>query len=286
MNGHFDLYKGPLDGMYDLFDGVLPDGFYFIRDNHLDDRDDHHGNRGHHLPPTQIDATLDPTATDGNGHTLNGTGNPDTGFILQDAGHIEVGQNIHYRTGDTIQPSAVEHNGTLDFNGPAGPQVVDPAHDVSSANANRGAVSFDWSFDTAAHGGSETQQQFLSSGGTEQIKLDLDPGAGDNFLILDAKYDPLHNPNGSHVVWVADNNAFATEGIHQGQMVVADDGGNAFTTQNSTNLAFFQSLIDVDPHHPGTQVGGISPAGQYDFETIVTDHHQTVADVHSHIILA
>lgn len=241
------------------------------------------------LPDTQLNASLDvATATDGNGHALFGSGNPATGWQVQEAGHNEVGMHIHYRQGDTILPDAVKPNGVLVYHGPDGAQVADPAHHVPAANANRAAVNFDWSFDTGANGpGGQTQQQFLANGGTEQIKIDLDPGAGFKWLWLDAKYDPAHNPNGSHVVWTAHNNTFAAQGIHQGDILVADDAGNTFATQNSTNLAFFNSLIDHDSHVPGIQGGSIAPAGTYDFELIMTNaHHQTIADVHSQIILA
>jgi hypothetical protein len=57
--------------------------------------------------------------------------------------------------------------------------------------------------------------------------------------------------------------------------------------QNSQNLAFYQSLIDVDPHHHGVQTGPISPVGTYDIqEQIVAPHHDVLADIHSVLLLA
>jgi len=249
-------------------------------ERHDDDDDDHdqNGDHGHNLPPVKINARLDPSAEKANGDALFGSGNPGKGWLVEDNGHFEVGQMHNFRTGDTIQPFAVDH-GVFIFNGPAGQQVVDPSHNVSAAQANRGAVNEAWSFDTGAHGpGGLTQQQFLASGGKEEVKIDLDPSAGFKWLTLDAKYDPIHNPGGSHVVWETHDNTFFAKGT----IVVSDDAGNAFTTQNSTNLAFFQSLIDVDPHHKGIQTGGVSPTGTYDFETSVTDsHNHVILDVHS-----
>jgi len=265
----------------DLFDALSQDGFNFVDQNDQD-------NGGHgHLPPTQLNATLDPTATDGHGHILSGTGIPATGWEKEDAGHNELATQISFRTGDFIQPSAVEHNGTLDFTGRAGTQIVDPAHNVGTANANRGAMAESWSFDTGANGaGGQTQQQFLASGGHEEIKIDLDPGAGFKFLTLTAVYDPVHNPTGSHVVWEAADNAWAAQGIAKGQIVVADDGGNATTTQNTTNLAFFNPLIDHDPHTPGIQGGAIAPAGDYEFNVTMTDNHgHQIASIHNDLHL-
>src|SRR5947199_5058159 len=131
-----------------------------------DDNDGH--DHGHNLPPVKIDAALDATAEKANGEALFGSGNPGNGWLVEDNGHFEVGQMHNFRTGDTIQPFAVDH-GVFIFNGPAGAQVVDPAHNVSAARADRGAVSEAWSFDTGAHGpGGMTPQQFLASGGKEE----------------------------------------------------------------------------------------------------------------------
>jgi hypothetical protein len=239
------------------------------------------------VPATQLNATLDPTATDGSHHALTGTGISDAGWQVQEVGHNEVAINIGYRTGGFIQPTAVEHNGDLDFTGRAGAQVIDLAHNVSTARADRGAMAEGWSFDTGANGpGGMTQQQFLASGGHEQIKIDLDPGAGFKWLTLDAKYDPVHNPGGSHIVWSAHDNTFAAQGVHQGDIVIADDGGNAFTTQNTTNLAFFNNQIDHDPHTAGIQSGGIAPAGHYEFDVSMTDaHNHTIASIHADLHL-
>jgi hypothetical protein len=58
-----------------------------------------------------------------------------------------------------------------------------------------------------------------------------------------------------------------------GTVVIGDDGGNQYVTQNSENLAFYQALIDTDPHTPGIQPGGISPPGQYDLVFEMIDHN-------------
>lgn len=226
-------------------------------------------------PAIQQNAAVDSTATDGHGHLLTGSGVPATGLQVTEQGHNELAIYMGYRTGDFIQPASVSPDGDLLFNGRAGAQVIDPAHNVTVARADRGAMAEGWSFDTGANGpGGMTQQQFLAAGGQEIIKIDLDPGAGEKNLILKAVYDAVHNPGGSHIVWQAADNTFAAQGIHQGDILVADDGGNQYTTQNTTNLAFFNNLIDHNPNQAGIQSGPIAPAGDYGFEveTVGTNH--------------
>ncbi len=237
---------------------------FFFDFNHFDHHDHHD-----HLPPTLLDATVADNATDGNGHILNGGGNPADGWEIQNNGDFQIATDVHYRQGDTVQPVAATDAGLLVYSMPAGPQVVDAVHNVPTANANRAATSFDWSFDTGTH---QTIQQFLASGGEFIVKIDLDPTQHDNPLTLHAVYDPSINTGGSHVVWEDSHN----------NVLIGDDGGNDFVTQNSQNLAFYQSLIDVDPHTHGIQTGPVGPDGIFDIEEqIVAPHHQVLADVHS-----
>jgi hypothetical protein len=183
------------------------------RHSHQDHDDDGHGNDDD-LPLTFLNATLDASATDGNGHTLNGSGNPASGWETQTDGSFQLGTDVHYRQGDTVQPVAVDGDGTLIYQMPGGPQVADPAHGVPGANANRAATSFDFSFDTGVGPGPhQTIQQFLASGGEFIYKIDLDPGQDNDPLVLHAVYDPVHNTGGSHVVW---------EDLHN-NIVIADE---------------------------------------------------------------
>lgn len=241
------------------------------------DADDYQPHWGE-LPLTFLNATLDVTATDGNGHTLNGSGNPASGWEIQNNGSFQLGTDVHYRQGATVQPVAVTDDGHLVYQMPAGSQVVDPAHGVPVANANRAAASFDFSFDTGVGSGThQTIEQFLASGGQFIFKIDLDPGAGNKPLVLHAVYDPTINTGGSHVVWEDRHN----------NVVIADDAGNDYVTQNSQNYAFYQSLIDVDPNTHGIQTGPVGAAGIFEIEEqIIGPHHQIIADIHStlHIV--
>jgi hypothetical protein len=219
-----------------------------------------------------LNATLAYNATKGDGTILNGSGNPADGWAIQNKGAFQLAATIHYRQGDTVQPVATSEDGYLIYSMPAGSQVVDPAHGVPVANANRAAASFDWSFDTDVTGGSsQTIQQFLSTGGQFIVKIDLDPTQDNDPLVLHAVYDPTLNTGGSHVVWMDKHN----------NVIIADDGGNAYVTQNSQNYAFYQSLIDTDPNTPGIQTGPVGVEGVFDIEEqIIAPHHKVIADIH------
>jgi len=235
------------------------------------------------LPPTQLNATLDLSSTDGSGHWKVGSGIPSNGVIKQNVGSFENAEMFTYRTGNTIQAGSVNADGSFNFYGPAGSQVVDLAHGVSAANANRGAIAIGFSFDTDTIGpGGMTQQQLLAAGGKELVRIDLDPGVGVKYLTMEAKYDPAHATGSSPVVLVAADNMF----FPKGTILVNDNGGDASSFQNFTNLAFFNSLIDHDPNMPGVQGGAIAPAGNYVIETIIIDpNHKVVSDITSHLIL-
>ncbi len=229
-------------------------------------------------PPTQLDATVDVTATDGSGHVLSGSGNPADGWEIQNNDSFQLATDVHYRQGDTVQPAAVDDDGVLIYNMPAGPQVADAAHGVPVDNPNRAAASFDYSFDTGVGPGPhQTIEDFLGSGGEFVFKIDLDPSQHNDPLVLHAVYDASINTGGSHVVW---------EDAHN-HVVIADDAGTDYVTQNSQNYAFYQSLIDTDPHTHGIQTGPVGVAGTFDIEEqIIASHHQLVADIHSALILA
>ncbi|MDI1345583.1 MAG: hypothetical protein PSV22_15990 [Pseudolabrys sp.] len=276
------IQTGPIGpaGLFDIEEQIVSPHHQVIADIHseLDIGGVALPNERHDVPVTFLGATLDVTATDGHGHTLNGAGNPAAGWETQTDGAFQLGTDVHYRQGDTVQPVAVNDDGVLIYNMPAGAQVVDADHGVSTANANRAATSFDFSFDTGVGPGShQTIQQFLMSGGQFIFKIDLDPTQDNDPLTLHAVYDTVHNTGGSHVVWQDSHN----------NIVIGDDGGNQYVTQNSQNLAFYQNLIDVDPHTHGIQTGPIGATGTYDIEAqIVSAHHEVIADIHSALVIA
>jgi hypothetical protein len=208
---------------------------------------------------------LNANATDGNGHVLQGTGNPSTNWEIQTNGNFQLGTSVHYRFGDQVMPVGSD-DGTLIYNVPAGPQVVDPTHHVPTAAANRNTVNWDYSFSTSNGTNGESLQGFLTHG-QMLIQIDTDPGKGTNFLTLHAVYDPALNSastRSSGIVW--EDNA--------GHVIIGDDQGNANVTQNSQNPAFYASLIDTNPTQPGIQPpsNGIAPPGQYDLVFEMIDH--------------
>ena len=120
-----------------------------------------------------------------------------------------------------------------------------------------------------------TIQQFLNSGGQFIFKIDLDPTDHNDPLVLHAVYDPTLNTGGSHVVWEDSHN----------NVIIADDAGNEYVTQNSQNYAFYNALIDTDPNTPGIQPSATAgPAGVFTIEEqIIAPHHQVIADIRSEL---
>jgi len=238
----------------------LADDLLGNNDNGNDGDNGRHGD--HHVPAVQ-QGNLAPIATLGN-DAIFGAGNPASNWEVQNNGFFQLGTNVHYRTGDQIFPVGND-NGTLLYNAPAGPQVADPAHNVSQGQANRGATSWDYSYatgDGAGHG--ETIQSFLTHG-QMLLQIDLDPGKGTNYLDLHAVYDPSKNDassKSSGIVWEDKS----------GNVIISDDQGNAFVTQNSRNYAFYAPFIDTDPKQKGIQPGGVSPPGQFDVVFTMVDH--------------
>jgi hypothetical protein len=275
---HDQAQIGPA-GLFDIEEQIIAPHDHVVADVHslLDIGTVPLPTEHHEPPPTMLNATLDVGATDGHGHTLNGSGNPAAGWETQTSGSFQLGSDIHYRQGDTAQPVAVDDHGVLIYHMPKGAQVADPSHGVSNPNSTHAATNFDFSFDTGVGSGQhQTIQDFLASGGQFIFKIDLDPTEHNNPLTLHAVYEG-NNPDGSGVVWEDSHN----------HIFIADDGGNAYVTQNSENYAFYKSLIDVDPDTHGVQTGPVGPAGTFDIEEqIIAPNHHVVADIHSSLLLA
>lgn len=163
------------------------------------------------LVPTALNASLDPSATDGSGHLLVGSGIPSTGFQVQhnaDAG-IEGALSIVYRQGNSVEPYSVDNKGVLHFYVPEGTQVADPAHGVPVANANRAAWSFNFSVDALdAHKLGEYNIH---------LKIDIDPSSKVSYLDLQL----VKAPTG----WTGSESGYVWKNAKTNEIVIADDGG-------------------------------------------------------------
>jgi hypothetical protein len=134
--------------------------------------------------------------------------------------------------------------------------VIDPAHGVSSANANRAAWNFDFSVNTGLDGSTRTLDGFdfritITSGDGEQGVFDLQHlGAG-------------------NTPWLNSTNTggFADE-----------DGSNPQLSQNSVNLgfSFFSAIFGTDALNAGET---------YDITLQAFDHGHVVAQVHDVVLL-
>ena len=132
--------------------------------------------------------SLDAASVDGSGNIFVGTGNTGTNYNVSEnhAAGLELGLKIHYRTGDDITPLSREADGTSHYLVPAGSQVVDPAHDVVGAAANRAAWNFDFSVDTDTTGSSgKTLNSY-------NFTITISDGEGHTQV-----YDLVHNVGGN-----------------------------------------------------------------------------------------
>src|SRR3954469_9691930 len=111
----------------------------------------------HKYDITELNGTVDGSAIFGT-QMYYGSGNSPNNFHIENNNTLEVELALkeHYRTGNDIAPSTTDADGTEHFTVPAGTQVVDPFHGVSSANAGRSAWNFDYVVSTALDGSTTT----------------------------------------------------------------------------------------------------------------------------------
>lgn len=196
------------------------------------------------------------TATPADDEMFFGDGDRPTNYNIsfdQKTG-IELGLKLHYRTGDDITPTSVDSDGTAHFNAPAGKQVVDPAHNVSSANVNRAAWNFDFSVNT---GPDHTLDDY-------NFRIVIRSGDGES-----GTFDLQHVAPGN-TPWI---NTPTTGGFAD------EDGGNTHLSQNSVNLnfSFLSSIFGADALNAGET---------YDITLqAFTAHGQIIAQVHDQLIL-
>lgn len=226
------------------------------------------------------DATLDISAHDplSPGNIYPGSGIPASDWaVVRDLDHgIELGLQVIYRQGPSVDPTGVDWDGTVNFTVADGPQST--ANGSSSNNAARAAWSFEYSVSTALGGSADTLADY-----DLRLLIDLDPGAGTSFLELafqptgglpDAPGEPRSNG-----VWtLAAPMAGVPGGV--GTALIADDGGTDQVTQNSQNYAFYSSIIDFDGN-PATD----DPA-PYLFTPGVFDIYLQAYDASGHHLLA
>jgi hypothetical protein len=161
-----------------------------------------------------------------------GNGNPvdDWNLVRHEGAQVELGLKVKHRGGDEYAEASIGPDGVAHYNVAAGPQAGSP---------NRA----EWNFDFAATDYSpDTEFTYV-------VELDVDPGAGEDFVTIYSSDAPLDT-----------------------------DFGNGSTFQNSFNVAF----VDTDPATPGTQHYGFGPAefnvriSAYDGSQLVLTHEVIV----------
>jgi hypothetical protein len=152
---------------------------------------------------------VDPLARDpaSPGNMYYGAGNPadDWTIVRHEGAQVELALKVKHRGGDEYPEVAIGPDGMARY-------------EVLTGGSPSNAARAEWNFDFAATDYS-ADQDF-----TYTLELDIDPGAGENWITLYSSAAPLDT-----------------------------DLGSGSTFQNSTNLAFYASLIDTDPNTPGIQ---------------------------------
>jgi hypothetical protein len=169
---------------------------------------------------------------------------------------IELGLKIHYRQGDDIVPTSVDADGTAHYVVPDGTQVVDPAHDVGSANPNRAAWNFDFSVNTGLDGSTKTLDDF-------DFRIIIKSGDGEQGVFDLQHLGPGNTP------WGTPAGGFADE-----------DGSNPQLSQNSVNLGFgfMTAIFGADAMNAGET---------YDITLqAFDDHGKIITQVHDVLLLA
>jgi hypothetical protein len=197
------------------------------------------------------------TATTADDEMYFGDGNKPTNYniTVDEKTNIELGLKIHYRTGDDITPTSVDSDGTANYVVPDGTQVVDPAHNVSTAAPNRAAWNFDFSVNTGLDGSTQTLDDF-------DFRIIITSGDGEVGIFDMNHLSPGVTP------WGTPAGSFGDE-----------DGTDPQLSQNSVNLGFnfFASIFGADRLDAGET---------YDITLQAFDHGKIVAQVQDHVLLA
>jgi len=203
----------------------------------------------------RLDTSVDTSAQTATGNLPVGSGIPATDFVTVDNNELglELGLQIIYRQGPSVDPVSVSGDGTVHFVVNDGPQSTD--NFSSGNNSGRAAWSFEYSIATGTGGEPTDLSDF-----TFRLKVDVDPSGDTDFREFTMVEIPAGNPfvNATGFVWIDQD----------GNPVILDDGGNANVAQNSENFAFgfIENFIDADPNTPGIQsyAGAGFSEGQFD----------------------
>lgn len=207
-----------------------------------------------------VNVSLDESAQTIAGNLLVGSGIPavNYGTARNEVAGIELGMGVIYRQGPTVASTDDYADGVLRFTVNDGPQST--TNGSFANNATRAAWSFNFSVATGLNGATTDLGDF-----TFKLLYDVDPGPG-------TLYRPLTLEAGgtgmSGYRW-ADETGIA---------FIADDGGYAKVTQNSSNYAFgFYQMFLTSPYGMANNFAG--PA-QFDIILQAFDGAQLLAQNH------
>lgn len=192
------------------------------------------------------DGTLDPVAIDGD-EPYHGDGNDEHNWsIARNETHgLEAGLQIKERGGDAYDPDSVDADGTVHWIAPSGEGAA-------------GRAVWNWDYSVASTDGDPLTDY------TVKMFVDMDPSDAVDYMQFDAVPGPA--TDGGAFVWEVNGNP-----------AIVDDGGNAFVSQNSQNLGFYEQFMDMDDGTPGIQ--------PYNFSEAEIDILLQVADMSGNVLL-
>src|SRR3954447_4370401 len=192
-----------------------------------------------------------------------GNGNNPNNFHIEQNNTLGIQLDLkeHYRTGSDIAATGVDADGTAHFKVPSGTQVVDPAHDVGSANTGRGAWNFDFVVATGLNGQTTDLSSFtfklaITQNGSNTHIFDLDPA--------------------THA-WIDEANptvGFGGDDFNH----LATPATQSHVAENSVNMSFVTGAF-------GNLATSTAAGTTYDIKLEAFDHTHLVAMVHDSILL-
>lgn len=216
--------------------------------------------------PTFIQEEVDETAQDDTspGNLWVGSGIPATNFIIRlndDAG-VELAIKGMYRQGADILPKLVDTDGVIHVEVPAGHQLV------PSVRTDRAIWNWTFSVNVAIDPSNPDLDWYDGV-----LLVDVDPSDNTSYLPLRlARVTTTPTGQASGFGWKLGST-----------FVIGDDEGNAKVTQNSQNMAFYESAIDADPNTPGQQSYAATDYGPGQFDIILRlskKHSYKVNELH------
>ena len=202
---------------------------------------------------TRLDASVDAAGQTSGGNLLVGSGIPASDFVVvaNEAAGVEVGLQVIYRQGPSVDPVSIDTDGTVHFQVATGAQST--ANGSFANHAGRAAWSFEYSVISGTDGSGTDLSDYAVI-----MSIDVDVTQGVDYRTFTLVESTLTSTG---YLWADEN----------GTPVIGDDSGNSQVVQNSENFAFgfIENHIDADPDSPGQQDYSDGGFGEAEFDILL-----------------